>query len=190
MIQTPRASHERFTPLQRALHWLMAICVLAMLFIGAGMVSTMTPKYLTLISIHKSLGIAILVLAILRLGLRFKAGAPALPPDLPEAVRLAAKLSHVLLYALMIVMPLLGWGMLSAAAYPVELAGGFRLPAILPQNIALYSTLWNAHRWLAFGFYALILAHFAAALFHVLIRKDRVFGSMAPVSDRWGPGER
>jgi Cytochrome B561 len=51
---------RRFTPLQRMLHWLMAACILAMLFIGVGMVSTVMPKYLPLVSIHESLGIAIL----------------------------------------------------------------------------------------------------------------------------------
>ena len=50
--------HQRFTPLQRLLHWLMAVCILAMLFIGVGMVSTTMPKYLPLVVIHKSLGIA------------------------------------------------------------------------------------------------------------------------------------
>ena len=57
---------QRFTPLQRLLHWLMAVCILAMLFIGVGMVSTVTPKFLPLVEIHKSLGIAILVLALIR----------------------------------------------------------------------------------------------------------------------------
>ena len=75
-------SLQRFTPLQRLLHWLLAVCILAMLFIGVGMVSTVMPDYLTLVSIHKSLGIAILLLAIVRLGVRLRFGAPPLPPDL------------------------------------------------------------------------------------------------------------
>ena len=109
---------QRFTPLQRLLHWLMAVCILAMLFIGVGMVSTVMPKYLTLVSIHKPLGIAILVLALIRLVVRLRYGAPPLPADLPEPMKLAAHLSHYALYVLMIGMPLIGWGMLSAAAYP------------------------------------------------------------------------
>ena len=56
----------RFTVPQRMLHWVMAVCILAMLFIGVGMVSTVMPKYLTLVSIHKPLGAAILVLALIR----------------------------------------------------------------------------------------------------------------------------
>jgi cytochrome b561 len=176
------AGRRHFTVLQRLLHWLMAICILAMLFIGVGMVSTVKPTYLTLVSIHKPLGIAILVLALLRLALRLIRGAPALPADLPAPMKLAAQGSHYALYALMIVMPLIGWGMLSAAAYPVVLFGGWHLPAILPQSDRLHTLLWNAHFYLAFAFFALILMHVAAALFHALVRRDGVFQTMASVS--------
>src|ERR1700678_2263114 len=174
--------HLRFTVLQRILHWLMALCILAMLFIGVGMVSTIMPKYVPLLSIHKSLGIAILVLALIRLAVRLRYGAPALPADLPEPLKLGAYLSHYALYALMIGMPLLGWGMLSAAAYPVVVFGGVRLPAILPQSAGLHTWLWDAHFSLAFAFFALVLLHVAAALFHALIRRDGVFQTMASVS--------
>src|SRR5215467_5040774 len=112
---------QRFTPLQRLLHWLMALCILAMLFVGVGMVSTVMPKYLTLVSIHKPLGVAILVLALIRLAVRLRYGAPPLPADLPKPMKFAAVASHYALYALMIAMPLIGWGMLSAATYPVIL---------------------------------------------------------------------
>jgi cytochrome b561 len=182
---------QRFSPLQRLLHWVMAVCILGMLFIGVGMVSTVTPIYLTLVSIHKPLGAAILVLALIRLTVRLRYGAPPLPSDLPEPMRLAAHLSHYALYALMIGMPLLGWAMLSAAAYPVVLFGGVRLPAILPQSDGLHALLWDAHFYLAFALFALILLHVAAALFHALVRRDGVFETMAPVStqDEVAPAE-
>jgi cytochrome b561 len=173
---------DRFTPLQRLLHWLMAICVVAMFFIGVGMVSTVMPKYLALVAIHKSLGIAILALAAIRLAVRLRYGAPALPDDLPEPMKLAAHLSHYALYALMIAMPLLGWAMLSAAGYPVVVFGGVYLPAIAPQSDALHTWLWAAHFYLAFAFFGLFLMHLAAALFHALVRRDGVFESMASVS--------
>jgi len=172
-------SHRRFTPLQRLLHWLMAACILAMLFIGVGMVSTVMPKYLTLVSIHKPLGIAILTLALIRLALRLRYGAPPLPADLPEPMKLAAQVSHYAFYALMISMPLIGWGMMSAAAYPVVLFEGWHLPAILPQSDSLHTLLWDAHFYLAFAFFALILLHVAGALFHALVRRDGVFETMA-----------
>jgi cytochrome b561 len=173
---------ERFTALQRLLHWLMAVCIVAMLFIGVGMVSTVMPKYLTLVSIHKPLGIAILALALIRLAVRLRSGAPPLPADLPSPMKLGAQLSHYALYLLMIGMPLIGWAMLSSAAYPVVLFEGVHLPWILPQSDSLHALLWDAHFYLAFAFFALILLHFAAALFHALIRRDGVFASMAPVS--------
>ena len=174
-------NRERFAIPQRLLHWLMAICILSMLFIGVGMVSTAAPKYLTLVQIHKPLGIAILVLALIRLALRIYYGAPSLPLDLPEPMKLAAYSSQVILYALMIAMPLLGWGMLSAAAYPVVLFGGVHLPPILPVSASLHTLLWHAHYYLAFAFFAIILMHVAAILFHKLIRRDGVFETMAPV---------
>ncbi len=176
-------TRTRFTLLQRALHWLMAVCILAMLFIGVGMVSTIGANYLTLVNIHKPLGILILVLVLVRLVVRLKYGAPELPADMPEPMKLAAKLSHIAFYGLMIVMPLLGWAMLSAADYPVVVAG-FHLPPIMAPDASLHSLLWNAHRALAFCFFALILLHLAAALFHAWVRRDGVFEAMAPLDRR------
>lgn len=170
----------RFNPWQRLLHWVMAVCLLAMLFIGVGMVSTVRPIYLTLISIHKPLGIAILVLALIRLALRQRYGAPSLPANLPEPMKLAAEASHYVLYALMIGMPLIGWAMMSTAYYPIVLFPGWHLPMILPQSDGLHTLLWDAHFYLAFAFFALILLHVAAALFHALVRHDGVFEAMGP----------
>jgi cytochrome b561 len=175
---------ERFSAPQRLLHWLMAVCILAMLFIGVGMVSTVTPRYLTLVQIHKPLGMAILVLALIRLVLRFRYGVPPLPAAMPEPMKLAAHLSHVVFYVLMIVMPLLGWAMLSAASYPVVLFGGVHLPPILPLSATLHTLLWDAHHYLAFVFFALILLHVAAALLHALVRRDGVFETMASIGSR------
>jgi cytochrome b561 len=174
----------RFSAPQRLLHWLMAVCILAMLFIGVGMVSTVTPRYLTLVQIHKPLGIAILVLALIRLALRLRYGAPPLPAAMPEPMKLAAHLSHLVFYVLMIAMPLLGWAMLSAASYPAVLFGGVHLPPILPVNATLHTLLWDAHHYLAFVFFALILLHVAAALLHALVRRDGVFETMASIGSR------
>ena len=182
---------RRFNLLQRLLHWLMAVCIIAMFFIGAGMVSTITPKYLPLILAHKTLGAALLVLVLIRLALRLYYGAPPLPADLPNTMKLGAKLSHYALYGLMIVMPLLGLGMLWAAAYPVLLYGGIQIPALLPQSDHLHTLLWNAHFYLGFAFFALVLLHVAAALFHALIRRDGVFETISPLppGDNASPAE-
>jgi cytochrome b561 len=171
---------DRFTLVQRSLHWLMAAMVLAMLFNGVSMVATLKPRYLTLVSIHKPLGISILALALLRLAVRLRRGAPPLPADLPRWQAAGAKASHVALYALLIAMPLVGWGMLSAGGYPIVLWGPVRLPPILPHDDALHAILRAAHTWLALLLFATILLHLAAALFHALVRRDGVFASMAP----------
>jgi cytochrome b561 len=179
-----RDGRDSFSGAQRVLHWLMAIMVLAMLFIGVSMVSTLGPRFLILISIHKPLGIAILVLAAVRLGIRLRLGAPPLPKDLPWTQALAAKLSHVVLYALLIAMPLVGWAMLSAGGYPVVLYGSLHLPAILPHDDRLHAALLTTHIVLAYMFFAIILLHVAAALFHALIRRDGVFRAMAGIGPR------
>jgi cytochrome b561 len=71
--------------------------------------------------------------------------------------------------------------MLSAASYPVVLFGSVHLPPIVPVSDSLHTLLWNAHYYLAFAFFAIILMHVAAILFHKLIRRDGVFETMAPL---------
>jgi cytochrome b561 len=174
----------RFPAISRFLHWLIAIIVLTMLFIGIGMVATESDRYGVLVSIHKLLGIAILVLVIVRFINRLLNPPPPLPETMPGWQRFAAKGSHVVLYALMFIMPLVGWGMLSAAPYPVVLSGSLHLPPILPQNAPLYAWLRQMHTCLAYLFFLTFLVHFGAALLHGLIRRDGVFESMASLG-RW-----
>ncbi|HEX9447370.1 MAG TPA: cytochrome b/b6 domain-containing protein, partial [Dongiaceae bacterium] len=111
-----------FPAFSRLLHWLMAILILAMLFIGVGMVASLT-DYHWLVSIHKPLGALILVLVMIRLINRLLNPAPPLPAAMPGWQRFAAHASHVVLYALMFALPLIGWGMLSAARDPIVLYG-------------------------------------------------------------------
>ncbi|MEE3635800.1 cytochrome b/b6 domain-containing protein [Pseudomonas sp. AL 58] len=163
-----------FHPLLRGLHWLMALLILSMLFIGVGMISDLSPRHTLLVSVHKLVGLALLVLVLIRIGVRMCVGSPALPSDLPPAQRWAAKASHLVLYGMMLAMPLLGWGMLSAGGYPLPL----QLPALLPQDIRVYAVLRQAHGWLAYLLFATVLLHLAAALVHGLIRRDGVLRSM------------
>ena len=169
---------QHFSALQRLMHWSMAVLIVAMLFVGVGMVSTVSSLHDSLLALHRPLGIALFVLVVLRLAVRLKRGAPPLPADLPMWQRLPAHASHLVLYALMIAMPLIGWSMLSAGGYPVVLFGGVHLPPIAPHNVALYAWLRAAHTWLALALYATVLLHLAAALFHALIRRDGVLASM------------
>jgi cytochrome b561 len=167
-----------FNPVLRVVHWLMAAMVLAMLLIGVFMVSTAGPLYPVLLALHRPVGIAILLLVVIRLPLRLATGAPALPSDMSPLEKFIAKGSHVLLYASMVAMPLIGWGMLSAGGYPVQVTKALALPSILPHDLRLYAVLRVAHTVVAILFFALILAHLSAALMHGLIRRDGVLRSM------------
>jgi cytochrome b561 len=163
----------------RILHWLMAPLLLAMLLIGIGMVSTLSPWRPVLIGLHEPLGIALLVLALLRLSLRAAGATPTLPSTMHAWQRHLATLSHWALYGAMLAMPLLGWGMLSAAGYPLPGFAGVHLPAIAPHNVTLYAALRFAHGVCGLLFFLLVIAHIAAGLLHALVLKDGVFDSMA-----------
>ncbi len=179
-MNTSHPSHTQFSGLQKLLHWTMAVLILAMLFVGVGMVATVSHTHDTLVGLHRPLGIALLLLVIVRLAVRRRRGAPSLPDSMPAAQRVVAKASHWVLYVLMLAMPLIGWGMLSAGGYPVTMAGAFHLPPILPVDVRLFALLRALHTWLALALFAVVLMHLAAALLHALILRDGVFAAMAP----------
>ncbi|WP_290888741.1 cytochrome b [Arenimonas sp.] len=162
----------------RWLHWAMAAMILAMIFIGVGMVASLEARP-WLLALHRPLGLLVLVLAAWRLWHRWRHPAPALPDSVPALQARVARASHVLLYTLMFAMPLLGWAMSSAGGYGVALPGGFVLPALAPQDAALYSWLRCAHGALGYAFFGLILLHLSGALYHAWVRRDGVFESMA-----------
>jgi cytochrome b561 len=178
------SSSTHFTLAARVLHWLMAAMILTMLFIGIGMVASVSERHDWLIRIHKPLGIAILILAVVRLAVRLRHPPPPLPADLPAVQKLAALASHWLLYFLMFVLPLVGWAMLSAGGYPVMLSESLRLPPIFPVSPVAFAVLRHAHTWLAILLFLTFLAHMGAALYHGLIRRDGVLSSMTGVGVR------
>ncbi|MEV0597942.1 cytochrome b [Streptomyces sp. NPDC050315] len=169
---------EKFGVLARLLHWGMAVMVLAMLFIGAAMVASPT-AYDALQDIHRPLGMLILVFTVVRFVNRLRHRPPQLPPTMHRWERAAAQGSEYLLYALMFALPLIGWGMLSAAGYPIVLYGPLRLPGLLPADPALYAALRQAHTVLAYLLFAAFLAHAGAVLFHTLVLRDRLLRRMA-----------
>ena len=169
----------QFTALSRLLHWAMAAMVLAMLCIGVAMVVSLA-NYHVLVSIHRPLGIAILILVVVRFVNRLLNRPPPFPATMARAERMAATASEYALYGLMFTLPLVGWGMLSAARYPIVLLGSVHLPFILPHNVMLYAVLRQAHTVLAYLFFLMFLAHFGAILFHTLIVRDGILKRMVP----------
>ena len=173
----------QFAAFSRLLHWTMAAMVLAMLGIGVAMVVSLA-NYHVLVSIHRPLGIAILILVVVRFVNRLLNRPPPFPALMSRAERLAATASEYTMYGLMFVQPLVGWGMLSAARYPVVLFGPVHLPFILPHDPMLYAVLRKAHTVLAFFLFLTILAHVAAILWHTLIVRDGMLTRMVPWSVR------
>ena len=167
----------QFNTLARVLHWTMAAMILMMLGIGVAMVASLA-DYRLLLSIHRPLGIAVLILVVIRFAIRQLSTLPAFPSTMSHMERQVAKVSEYLMYALMLVLPLVGWGMLSAAHYPIVLFGSLYLPWILPHNLGLYWVLRQTHTVLAYFFFATFLAHFGAILFHTLIVRDGLLGRM------------
>jgi cytochrome b561 len=169
----------QFTVSMRFFHWLMAAMVLTMLGIGVAMVASLG-DYHRLVSIHRPLGIAILICVVIRFVNRQLSTLPPFPPTMSSQERLIAHWSEILLYTLLFVQPLVGWGMLSAARYPIALWGSLHLFPILPHSVMLYAALRKLHTVLAYLLFLAFIAHFGAVLFHTLIVRDRLFSRMAP----------
>jgi cytochrome b561 len=173
----------------RVLHWLMATLLLAMLFVGVHMVSSLA-HYERLLSIHRPLGIALLVLALVRALNRRLKPPPDFPVDMPSGERRYVVWSERLLYALMFAQPLVGWGMSSAAGNAVPLFGGMVLPPLAPQSSGVFTALRAAHALLGYAFFAAILLHLAGVLFHALVLRDGLLMRMAPWRARARGDER
>src|SRR5216684_4548967 len=170
---------RQFAAFSRLLHWTMAAMVLTMLCIGVAMVASLA-NYHVLVSIHRPLGIAILILVVVRFVNRLLNPPPPFPATMSRAECLAATASEFTMYGLMFVLPLVGWGMLSAARYPIVLFGSVHLPFILPHDVMLHAVLRQAHTILAYFFFLTFVAHFGAILFHTLIVRDGILKRMAP----------
>jgi cytochrome b561 len=174
----------------RVLHWLMAAMLLAMLFIGVAMVTSLA-DYSVLVAIHRPLGVAILGLAVVRFINRQRKPPPPWLATMSPLERRIATASERLLYALMFALPLVGWGMLSAARYPIVFCGALHLPPILPHSPRLFAVLRPAHTLLAYLLFFTFMGHLSAVLFHTVVLRDGLLGRMAPgrLTARQGDGE-
>jgi cytochrome b561 len=178
-VSAKMSGRPQFPPSMRFLHWLMAAMVLTMLGIGVAMVASLG-DYHSLVSIHRPLGIAILILVVIRFVNRYFRNLPPFPETMSSQERFMAHASELLLYTLLLVEPLVGWGMLSAARYPIVLFGSLHLFPILPHSVMLYAVLRKTHTVLAYLLFLTFLAHFGAVLFHTLVVRDGLLSRMAP----------
>jgi cytochrome b561 len=175
---TKKPDAPKFAIQSRILHWVMAVMILSMLFIGITMVASLG-NYHRLLAIHRPLGIAILILAIIRIINRKLTTLPPFLPTMSARGRRSIMATEKLLYTLMIAMPLIGWAMLSAGHYPIVMFGSVHLPPILPASPKLYAFLRASHTVLAYLLFLTFLWHLGTVLFHTMVIRDGLLNRMA-----------
>lgn len=179
-----RNSSESYGIIAQAFHWLVAVLVLAQL--GVGLYAANLPVSLARLqwlSRHKSLGLAILALVLLRLGWRALNPPPELPRSMPHWERRAAFAAHRLFYLLLILVPLAGWLYASAAGLSVNWFGLFPIPDLVAKDSELAELFKALHIGLVALLAALVAVHVGAALRHGLLLRDGVMHRILP----WKP---
>ncbi len=172
-------TQERYTIIQKVLHWLIALAVIGALAAGSLLDFLDNGAFKNqLYALHKATGMLILGLMILRIAARIVFGAPALPIGTPSWQRAAAGVSHFLLYALILAMPIVGWAATSAFPAPIPFFGLFDVPALIGADRDLSKQLFWVHDIMGKVILALIAIHIAAALQHGFSRKDGVLRRM------------
>jgi len=178
-------SAGRYSGTAQAFHWLTAALMFTVLPLAWVMVNMPETAHArdTLFTLHKSVGVTILTLVAVRLAWRAGHPAPPLPNGLARWVKKAALVSHWMLYAILVGMPVSGYLMEAAGGYPISYFGLFSVPG-LPKWPALSDAAGWLHvaigQWLV---YALILLHVAASVWHVAVRRDGVLDRMLPQQD-------
>ncbi|HET9641891.1 MAG TPA: cytochrome b [Burkholderiaceae bacterium] len=173
-------SRDRYTAPAIALHWLLAVMIVASFCVGVTMADMpFSPTRLKLFNWHKWAGITILALSAARLLWRL-AHRPPEPLDMPAWQRQAAHAVHLGLYLLFFAVPLLGWAYSSAAGFPVVVYGVLPLPDFVSPDKVLADAIKPWHGRLAWLLALLVLAHVAAAMKHHFVDRDDVLLRMRP----------
>lgn len=170
-----------YTKGSKVLHWLIAVVVILMLAVSF-FLDDLPKAYAPLaFTVHKSFGLSILALVLLRLFWLHYAGRPTLPKSVPAWERFLAKLVQYGLYVCLLLQPICGWIMSMAANRVPRFFGMFPLPLPgIPEDKNLAHFMANCHTVIAYVLISLIIVHIAAALKHHYIDKDGVLRSMLP----------
>ena len=172
---------EQWGAISKLLHWLVAVLVVLMAWLGLTMGDLPNgPDKVATYALHKSIGLTILGLVVLRLGWRLYAGAPRPVPGTPAWQDRVAGISHWSLYLLLLAMPLSGWMLNSAAGFPLQWVGLGRIPALVGENHELRERAEDMHELLFWILALLVLTHVAAALFHHVFQRDATLLRMLP----------
>jgi cytochrome b561 len=184
----PTPTHKRYDTMAITLHWVLAVALVGIFSVGLYMADLpISPLQLKLYNWHKWAGITILTLSIVRLLWRLGHKPPPLLPAVVQAMpgwqMRAYHATHVALYALFFIVPLLGWAYSSATGFPVVVFGVLPLPDFVPTDKALAALLKPMHAAAAFTLAALVVLHVAAALKHHWVDNDGLLKRMLPTRD-------
>jgi cytochrome b561 len=172
----------RYTRTAMAFHWLVSLLVLGMIALGFWMedIPRGTPERTFYFNLHKSFGLTIAIIVLLRLWWRAKNPPPPFPASMPAWQAFASRVSHALLYLCLIVMPLSGFSASQFTKYGVTYFGLFKIPPLGWENKDIYEFLQGIHGVTAILLCTLIAIHILAALKHLLIDRDGIFQRMVP----------
>jgi cytochrome b561 len=187
---TIRNSSNRWGSLSQLLHWLIVVLIAAQVALAlTAKELPRGPMVRTLVGYHKSVGITILALAVIRLAWRWMNPVPALPDTIEAHEKALARLTHGALYVILFAMPLSGWIGSSAHGFPVKWFNLFTVPALTGKDLPLSSIMSEVHYVLAISLGLIVLLHIAAALKHHFVLKDDTLRRMLPGSADTAPYE-
>jgi cytochrome b561 len=171
-----------YAPLLRWIHWATAALFIVAMLIGfyCGLQEPGTSPRKELLEVHKSLGVTLFMLAILRVMVRAATKIPPEPSSLGPLVRLAARLNHYALYVVLFAMPITGYMFSSAGGYSLRYFWTFSWPRLVVDNPAVAHAGEISHGLLAYVVYAVVALHIGATFWHVLVKKDETLARMWP----------
>ena len=174
-------SDDRWGAVSQGFHWLIVILIVVMAYLGLTMVELPnTPHKIAVYTLHKSIGISILALVVLRLGWRLYAGRPRELTGIPTWESRIASATHIALYVLLFAMPLSGWVVNSSTGFPLHWFNLVNLPPIASKSDALHAVVRPLHEWLFWTLIVLACMHAAAAIYHHLFQRDATLARMLP----------
>ena len=177
-----KSASNHWGSLAKFFHWTIVLLILAQGPIGLIMVELpKTPSIIPVFTLHKSLGLTILALAVLRLTWRAFDPRPAEPADVPHLQVLLARWGHALLYALLFAVPLTGWWFDSLSGLrPLYFFGLFEVPHLVAPDKALKDFASEAHETLFWLLITVATGHAAIAMVHQFAHRNNILGRMWP----------
>ena len=182
---------DRWGGVSITLHWLTALMILGLVVVGFAMQELAnSPTKIQVYGLHKSIGLTVLALTVLRLLWRLFAGVPQPAPGTPRWQLWASNATHGALYVILLAMPLSGWLYNSASGFPLKWFGLFALPRLSGYDADVKAFALGAHSTLFLALAAIVALHAAAALKHHYFDRDRTLVRMLPLIKPPAPAAR